>query len=97
MHTKLDQTGLSWFELATANKVDTDVMCQMPLMEKSIVVTDAVYWYIRHWCKHQSLRVAFYWEPASSLFEVLQDGTCLSHQHYRVTKMEMVVQRLLHW
>ena len=24
MHTKLDQTGLSWFELATANQVGAD-------------------------------------------------------------------------
>ena len=41
MHTKLtkiDQTGLSWFELATATKVDTDVMCQVPVMESSIVI-----------------------------------------------------------
>ena len=37
MHTKLDQTGLSWFELATVTKVDTDVMHQMPVMESSIV------------------------------------------------------------
>ena len=37
MHTKLDQTGLSWFELATATKVDTGVLCQMPVMESSIV------------------------------------------------------------
>ena len=43
MYTKLDQTGLSWFELATATKVDTDVMCQMAVMESPIVVTDAVY------------------------------------------------------
>ena len=43
MHTKLDQTGLSWFELATATKVDTDVMCQMAVMESPIVVTDAAF------------------------------------------------------
>ena len=37
---------------------------------------------MRHWCKHQGLTAAFYIELASSLFKVLQDGTCLSHQHY---------------
>ena len=37
MCTKLDQTGFSWFELATATKVDIDVMRQMPVMESSIV------------------------------------------------------------
>ena len=37
MYAKLDQTGLSWFELATVTKVDTDVMHQMHVMESSIV------------------------------------------------------------
>ena len=33
MHTKLDQTGLSWFELATTNqKVDTDVILRCEYM-----------------------------------------------------------------
>ena len=29
MHTKLDQTGLSWFELATASQVDADGLKSM--------------------------------------------------------------------
>ena len=37
MHTELGLTSLRWFEVATATMIDTDVMCQMPVMESSIV------------------------------------------------------------
>ena len=39
MYTELDQTVWNWVKLATATKVNTDVMCQMHVMESSIVTT----------------------------------------------------------
>ena len=49
MYTKLDQTGLSWFELAKANYIDTDglklmlMLCiklqwKVPLLGKNPVI-----------------------------------------------------------
>ena len=39
MCTELDQTSWNWFELANATKIDTDAMCQMPMIESSIITT----------------------------------------------------------